>query len=108
MIFRVSLVANAPLPELKLAMCGIVPELEALNKAEAKTDVNEPDAVNVCSMTVVFAPAVWVFVVASALAKPLVVISPVKVVFPTAGVIDDSVEAIKPAPLVPADVLVYT
>jgi hypothetical protein len=86
----------------------MVPAEEALNNADARTDVNEPVAVNVCSISVLFDAAVWVLVPASALESPLVAISPVKVVLPTAGVIVDSVDAIKPAPLVPADVLVYT
>jgi hypothetical protein len=77
-----------------------------LNKAEANTEVKAPVAVNVCSINVELLAAVCVFVPASALAKPLVVISPVKVVLPTAGVIVDSVDAINPAPLVPAAVFV--
>ena len=102
----VSLATNVPEPVEKFAMWGIVPDDEALNKAEAKTEVNEPVAVNVCSINVEFEAAVCVLVTASALDKPLVTISPVNVVFPTAGVITDSVDAIKPAPLVPAEVFV--
>jgi hypothetical protein len=93
-ILRVSFVANVPLPVEKLAICGIVPTDAALNVADANTDVNAPDAVNVCSIVVLFVPALWVFVVASARASPLVEISPVSVVFAAAGVIDDSVDAI--------------
>lgn len=107
-IFKVSLVANVPEPVEKFAICGIVPTDEALNVADANTDVNAPDAVNVCSIVVLLVPALWVFVVASARCKPFVDISPVRVVFAAAGVIEDSVDAIKPAPLVPADVFVYT
>jgi hypothetical protein len=93
-IFKVSFVANVPLPVLKFAICGIVPTDAALNVADAKTEVNAPAAVNVCSIVVLFVPALWVFVVASALANPFVEISPVSVVFAAAGVIDDSVDAI--------------
>ena len=93
-IFKVSFVAKSPEPVLKLAMCGIVPAAPALNKAEAKTEVKAPLAVKVCSIVVLLVPAEWVFVTASARANPLVAISPVKVVLPTAGVIDDSVDAI--------------
>lgn len=86
--------ANVPEPVEKLAICGIVPTDAALNVAEANTDVNAPEAVNVCSIVVEFVPALWVFVVASTLANPFVDISPVSVVFAAAGVIDDSVDAI--------------
>ncbi len=103
-----SFVASVPLPVAKLAMCGIVPAEEALNKAEAKTEVNAPLAVKVCSINVVFDAAVCVLVVASALESPLVAISPVNVVSPTAGVMVDSVDATQPAPRVPAAVFVYT
>jgi hypothetical protein len=88
-IFKVSFAASVPDPELKLAICGIVPTDAALNKAEARTDVNAPEAVNVCSIVVLFVPALWVFVVASICANPFVLI-------------DDSVDAIKLAPRVPA------
>ena len=56
MIFNVSLVANVPLPVEKFAICGIVPTDAALNNAEARTLVNAPDAVNVCSIVVLFVP----------------------------------------------------
>ena len=42
-IFKVSFVASVPEPVEKLAIWGIVPTDAALNKAEAKTDVNAPD-----------------------------------------------------------------
>lgn len=111
MIFSVSFAASVPLPVVKFAIWGIVPATGGpawLNIALALTSVNEPLAVNVCSIVEEFEAAVWFLVVASALDKPLVVISPVKLVFPTAGVIVDSVDATKPAPLVPVEVFVYT
>lgn len=92
-ILRVSFVASVPEPVEKFAICGIVPTDAALNVADANTDVNAPDAVNVCSIVVLLVPALWVFVVASARANPLVEISPVNVVFAAAGVIEDSVDA---------------
>ena len=58
MILSVSFVANVPEPVLKLAIWGIVPTDAALNNAEARTEVNAPDAVNVCSIVVLFVPAV--------------------------------------------------
>ena len=103
-----SFVARVPEPVAKLAICGIVPDDEALNNADANTLVNEPVAVNVCSINVLLLAAVCVLVPASALANPLVEISPDSVVLPTAGVILDSVDAMYPAPLVPAAVFVYT
>lgn len=105
-IFKVSALASVPEPVEKLAICGIVPEEDALNKAEAFTSVNAPEAVNVCSIVLLLVPALWVLVVASARCNPFVAISPDKVVFAAAGVIVDSVDAIKPAPLVPAALFV--
>ena len=72
--FNWSLVANVTSLE-KFATCPIVPVDEALNIAALWTAVCAPDAVYVCSTTDVFVEAVCVFVVASALANPLVDIS---------------------------------
>ena len=83
----------------------VTPE-EALKVALALTSVNEPDAVKVCSISVLFVPVVCDFVVASALCKPFTAISPVREVSVAAGVIVDSVDAMKPAPLSVADVSV--
>src|ERR1043165_6080024 len=38
---------RAPEPEAKFASCAIVPDDDALNNAEAKTEVKEPEAVKV-------------------------------------------------------------
>lgn len=93
MILRVSLVANVPLPVEKFAICPIVTPDVALNMADAFTSVNAPDAVNVCSTVLLLVPALCDAVVASALCRPLVAISPPKVVSVAAGVSVLSVEA---------------
>ena len=77
-----------------------------MNSAEALTSVNEPEAVNVKDNTVVFAPAEWLLVLAIVRARPLVVISPPRVVSVTAGVNVLSVRAIKLTPTPPAELLV--
>ena len=66
----------------------------SLNSAEAKTDVKDPDAVNVLVNVDWFVPLVCVIVVACALDNPLVDISPVKVVSVAAGLNDVSVNPI--------------
>jgi uncharacterized membrane protein YvlD (DUF360 family) len=76
----------------------MVPDADAVNNALARTEVNEPEAVNVFEITEVLAAGVCVAVVAAALERPLVAISELKVVSVTAGVIVASVKAIKLAP----------
>ena len=77
----------------------MVPLDEAVNNADARTEVNEPEAVKVFDITEVLAAGVCVAVVAAALDNPLVAISDVKVVSVTPGVIVASVSAIKLAPI---------
>jgi len=95
-----------PEPVEKLAIWPIVPEVEALKSADARTEVKEPDAVNVLLNVVVLEAALCVSVVAIALPSPLVVISPVNVLSVTAGVMVLSVRPIKLTPTPPAEVLV--
>lgn len=107
LIFKVSFAANVPLPVVKLAIWVIVTPDDALNKAEAKTDAKPaPVTVKVFSNSVLLVPAECVLVGAITRESPFVTISPVRLVSPAAGVITDSVEAIKLAPTVPAALLV--
>lgn len=87
-----------PLPVEKLAICPIVPELEAVKIALARTEVKEADAVNVLAITLVFAAGVCVAVVAAALLNPPLAISELNVVSVTAGVIVASVSPMKLKP----------
>jgi len=89
--------------------CDIVPPDDALNNADFCTAVCVADDVKVCRMVVLFVPPVCDFVVASALFRPPVVISPepaLKFVSVAAGAVESADNAIKPEPLVPAPVLV--
>jgi len=90
------------------ASCAKIPVEAALSVPDICTAVCVADAVKVLTNVVTLLSSVCVMVVATARSNPPVVISPGSSVSPASAPVVSTVSAIKLAPLVPADVFVYT